>query len=288
VPAVAVNPLASSQIPDSERSSARLPAGARRGLRPIAALAVLLMLSSAAGPVRAEAGQPAGADRARALFQEGVAAAADGRFDEAARAFGESDALHGAPTTRYNLAAALFELGRYPEAYDALAGLSWPAGTASEIRNRADGLLKRLEPRVTHLRVQLAGESAGVVVLVDGTPLDPGELGKPRTLPPGDHALEVTRDRVAIAARPLALAARASTAVELVVLPAPAAATAVPAAEPAPLSSEPAPRVWRSWELWTAIGAALVVGGVAGWAITAATHDDTHAAPAESAARFAW
>jgi hypothetical protein len=262
--------------------------GTRPGLRPLAALAALLLLSSAAGPVRAEAGQPAGADRARALFQEGVAAAADGRFDEAARAFGESDALHGAPTTRYNLAAALFELGRYPEAYDALAGLSWPAGTATETRNRAEGLLNRLEPRVAHLRVQVAGDSAGVVVLVDGTPLPSAELGKPRTLAPGDHALEVTRDRAAIATRPLALAPRVLTAVELVLLPTPAGAAAAPAAEPAPPSSEPAPPVWRSWELWTAIGAALVVGGVAGWAITAATHDDTHAAPADSAARFAW
>lgn len=80
----------------------------------------LAVLVTACLSLHVHAAEPRAAENAYAHFEEGERAFADGRFEDAAVAFGAAFTLHPEPAYLFNRAVALGKAGRYGEAVDAL------------------------------------------------------------------------------------------------------------------------------------------------------------------------
>jgi len=118
----------------------------------LASVAVAVGLALGGGATASAAPQKsperAAADvRARELFQEGDAAYAEGRYEEAHQAFVEAYELSGRPQLLYNIANALERLGRYAEAVEALEKYlaSGKAKDPAIVQKRLANLKKRVE-----------------------------------------------------------------------------------------------------------------------------------------------
>lgn len=137
--------------------------------------------------------------RARTLFQRGVALADQGQFGVAAARFRDALAIHPAPAVEYNLAAALFELRQYSEAFNGAQRVLQDASSPASLREHAEKLQRSLYPYVARLTVTASSTAEeSVAVSIDGQPLDPGLMGVPRAVTPGTHQVSAERkgDRV--------------------------------------------------------------------------------------------
>ncbi len=129
---------------------------------------------------------------AEALFQSGREAAEKKDWITACDRFEESNRIEPAPGTILNIARCREELGqvatswqRYKEAAEKL-----PSGDprARLARSRA----ARLEPRLPHLTLNLAGAPPGTSVKRNGETVGLGALGIALPVDPGSHEIVVT------------------------------------------------------------------------------------------------
>jgi hypothetical protein len=205
---------------------------------------------------------------AREQFQRGVEAAARRDYETAVVRFQTAQALRSAPSIRFNLASALYELKRYPEAFQALSGLDTSELPAS-LRARIDALALSLRAQIAVLSVHSLRD--GYRLRLDGTELPELARGEPVAVAPGTHELQVLEGERTVLARVLELAAGVRFELDV-------AESATPEAAPVPVvqpvSSEPArapdPAPDRaatrgsSRKLYVELGvAALVIVGVA-------------------------
>ena len=218
---------------------------------------VLVVMASAVPGALAQAPDTA---RARALFETGVARAAEESWAEALSAFRESRAIVERPSTVYNIATTLQRLGRYREAIVAIDDylrISDPSADAAQ-REAASGLRATLDRALAHLALTI--EPGDARVTVDARHV--GGEGQQRDvrLDPGDHVVVVAapghaEERIELS---LAPGERIERSVRLVADGAAAAATAEPAPEPEPTA--PSRSVAEEPALWIVIGAVLVAG----------------------------
>jgi len=214
---------------------------------------------------RAEADE---GSEARELFYQGIALAEEARWAEALEAFEHSYELVPRASTQYNLANALFNLGRAVEAEASIARYLELAEAAGEPKERiaeAKELATLARRRSVTLRVHVSPKDA--TVTLDGREVPGDELRAVR-VDPGDHVLQVTMAgyEPVVLRSTYPAGSRAEPEIKLAAqpgapaVPSPSAATPPPAAVP---SSGLALRRAR-WGLWATSATTLVAATAVG------------------------
>lgn len=191
-----------------------------------AALAAFLMIalltSHAVLPSEASAQPRADTARARRLFEEAMTSMDDGAYDVAIERFQASLALAPRPATAFNLALALRGAGRIREAIATLDALL--AGEHGPLRDQQRGEADQLRTEATTdlatVRVRVSGP-ADLELRVDGERVaaEPGAWVEHR-LDPGEHVVTASAPDHATVERPIALARRAWSELDLALEPA--------------------------------------------------------------------
>lgn len=151
-------------------------------------LVALLALSSLSRTGHAD--EPA--DPASALYQQGAAAAAEGRWTDAVTSFEQAVAIRATPVGLFNLAQAERNLGRLASAkrhFVSARALAEREG-ADDVRRLADDGLAAVSPRVPRVVLELPRDAARVEAQVDGRPAE--IVDAEIEVDPGAHRLVVT------------------------------------------------------------------------------------------------
>jgi hypothetical protein len=142
--------------------------------------------------------QPSLAEKnlAQALFDEGRAAVAGGRIDEACSKFGESYRIEQSAGTLLNLALCHEKQGKMASAYVELnESISRAIKDGRPERERtAREHLAIVTPKLSRLAVSVSSQArvAGVVVKIDGVAIGEPAWGVSAPVDPGEHAVEAT------------------------------------------------------------------------------------------------
>lgn len=214
-------------------------AGARRRPRVIAGVALLGALAVA----HAASAQTGSADAQRARFAAAQTSYDERDFEDALAAFRALAEETNSPNAHLYVARTLRELGRLPEAFDAMqrtlreatARASTEAKYAAT-RDAAAAELALLAIRVGHVVIAVADAADGASVTLDGAPVSADRLGTSITVEPGEHAVTLGAPGAALVRRTVMVSGGETKTIALAAGPAadesaPAAATAPP--EPA-------------------------------------------------------
>jgi hypothetical protein len=194
-------------------------------------------------------------------------------------------ALRPATSVRYNLAAALFELGRFPEAHGHLARVLEAPDLSVPIFNGAQDLSLALAPNLALLTVDVSAAGTPEAVLrIDGYAVDAHAWGRPVALEPGEHVVELSAAQQTLVQKRVELTLGRTTDVSLHVIamqtpgPLPVASARRPssrrAAPPvelprADVHDQPRP-FWLRWKVVSTLGAVVAVGAGVGLGIALA------------------
>lgn len=224
-------------------------------------------------------------DKARQLYDEGLAALNRSRWAEAHASFLAAWRIKQHYQIASNLGVAELRLGKHR---DAAEHLSWylreaPAERTAQ-RQRAEALLKEALAKIA--AITIATEPEGAEVKVDGAVVGRTPLALPVFLEPGRHAISAelggykpqreliepaAGDAVRITLRLVRSDAEARAAVDAPATAGPRAASEAP---PAKLSETAATSpATRSWVPMIALGAASVVGLGVAVGVTVAAND---------------
>jgi len=217
--------------------------------------------------------------RARRLFEEGVALAESGRWAEALSAFRRSAELVPRASTSYNIANALYrldrpvdalaELDRYEEMPEVRAG-----GAAWE---RGDALRELLDDTVAEVRLAITPGSAKV--FIDGRLSPTTGLERTLRLNPGTHSIHITHESYASSLRELRVERGSRADYAIALQPLTARAAPAIAITPSGVSTTEAaqddrkPFVKRPG-FWVMISAIVVVGVGTGVTVALLRKDD--------------
>jgi tetratricopeptide (TPR) repeat protein len=178
-------------------------------------------------------------DRARVLFQQGVAAYRAGRFYEAVDVFLETQRIYPDTQLCFNVARAYENLG------NASAALRYYRDYLRQADRPSDGI--EVRDRVRRLEQQLAQRGAqqltvlsqpeGATVLLDGKPV--GITPWTGDTYAGKHRLALTLDRHATQEQIIELDAHAARDVSLVLVRLPAPKAVLPVLQPLVLQKQP-------------------------------------------------
>jgi hypothetical protein len=216
---------------------------------------------------------------ARALFEEGVALADAGNWNAAADRFGRAYELKPTSGTAFNWASALAKTGRLVQASELLEGVVRDPVAAPELKLDAERKLAELSPRVARLRLSVDPSLSGAgIVSVDDKEWPSAVWDVASPVDPGRHVAscrngdgELARAEIILREgeqRDLLLTAGA------VAHETPASAQDTGAARAGRDHAPDRPRrLYKSWILWTAVGAA-VVGGTIAIAVTSKKSDE--------------
>jgi hypothetical protein len=237
-------------------------------------ISAAVVIGGAPSPARAQ-----GVDRqaaARALFEEGVAHADAGRWNEAADRFSRAHSLRPTPEIAYNLSTALARVGRLVSAAELLRQVVDDPQATARVRAAAEARLAEVDRRLCHVTVH-ADAPGPARVWLDGRPLDAAAIGVAVAVDPGPHVLELRNGARTVSSRTVSLADGKR---ETVVLEAPALnlqptapppLLAAPAAGPsaADVSARPAATdrdaFWRKGWFWgtvASVAATVAVGAL--------------------------
>jgi hypothetical protein len=175
---------------------------------------------------------------AREEFQRGVGAAKQRDYAAAVEHFQAAQALHSAPTILFNLASALYELQRSPEAYETLLQLD-PSGLQEPLRARVQQLRANTRARIALVLVH--GAQAGYTLRVDGVDRPGLATGGGIAVEAGPHRLEIVDGERSVIERGLYLEQGTQYEIDVAESVAPAPAPAPAAAEPTVAQPLPAP-----------------------------------------------
>lgn len=242
-----------------------------RGVRWLV-VALVLGLSSAAAAAPSDAEKK----QARALMEEGDAAAASKDHARALEKYRAADAIMHVPTTGLEVARMLVAVGRLIEARDAaLAVTRLPPGpdepeAFASARARAEQLAASIADRIPSLEVMVKGIEPGAdfELRIDGKVVPAAAAKLPQKLDPGKHFVVVSSRGRRAAKKAVDLAEGVKDAVEIVLAPPGATTDAEPAAtkktEPEAVTGEKK----TSSLVYIGFGAAavgLAVGSVTGF-----------------------
>jgi hypothetical protein len=219
---------------------------------------------------------PARAASARALFEEGVSLSDQGKWTDATDRFRRALALRDSQVIRYNLAAALLELGQVVEATELLRQVERDETADAKLRGEASTRLNDALAKMAKLTVHVEGPLEGASFELDEHALETVQLEVAIPADPGMHRLKATRAGEEVASSEVTLAAGEAKTVTLRLTP-PVVATPAEAAQTVALTvPEPgkdqgeAPK--RKKIMWWAIGGGAAVAVVAVVATVLATH----------------
>jgi tetratricopeptide (TPR) repeat protein len=203
---------------------------------------------------------------AAALFVQARAWMKAARYDEACRAFENSQRLDPASGTLLNLGVCRQAQGRTRSAY-----LAYQSGLAlSQVEQNAEGeriareCIAKIEPALTRIVLSIRYPRPTLGVRLDGVAMDPGSWGKAVLIDPGSHEVEsfgpdqdtwsTTFDIAGPVVRTLDVESpNVKISSHQAVAPALSARPSARTPSP-PAASAPPPR--SSWPLFAAVGAA--------------------------------
>ncbi len=218
-------------------------------------------------------------ERARVLFDEGVALARSGRWADALSAFRRSADLVPRASTAYNVANAYYRIGRPVEGLAALDEYdAMPAVSADPVaRDRGNALRGLLESAIAEVR--LAITPADATVFVDGRLQEGTGFERILRLNPGLHSLRVRHDgfktltkevqveRGGRHAHTIALQPKTPAASAVIATPAPDIIPPDTGRDPAPVAKDDRKPFVKRPGFWVMIGAIAAVGVGAGVAV---------------------
>jgi hypothetical protein len=221
-----------------------------------------------AAPVQATAQpaepSPAEMRAARRLFQSGLRAARDGRWDEALRDFERSYAIAEVPTTLLNLAGAQVQTGRLVTgaASYRLFLTRAEGGRAAAYRGEAEAALRAVEARIPRITVRVRGLAADDAIELDGSTVSRGEVGTPLPVDPGEHVIRVRRDGATAAEERVSVSEgeRRQLVLSVPALPVARVPSAGGPLERTGADDDDDRSAAASPWLWTGVGAAVVAG----------------------------
>jgi len=191
---------------------------------------LLLVLASLCvyGPARAQDAETTAT--ARALFEQGMAHADAGEWEQAADALRRSNALHPSPVVAFNLARANTQLGRLVAASEALRAVSRASQAPARLLEAAAQLSHTIEARIGSLQIDVTGPREGVSFTLDGRPVRDAMVGVRVPADPGAHVIAALRgaERVASAEVTIADGGAETVSLELPPAPEPTGGTTVP------------------------------------------------------------
>ncbi len=161
-----------------------------RALLAASGIVLLLSMTSAVGAQEPTSSEVA---LARAQFQQGVAAAQAGNWEEALKAFTRANKLFSQPIILLNLASAQSQTGHFVAAAENYRRLLRSPSVAEEQRAAARDALESLEPRIAHVKILVRDGKPGDRVALDENPVSSAALGQDLPIDPGAHALVLTR-----------------------------------------------------------------------------------------------
>ena len=208
----------------------------------------LLLLLAAAVPARANeppaapaaAATPSARSEAKARYEAGVSAYAEGRYRDAIELFIEADRLAPSPAFSFNVARAYVQAGDVPNAlrwYRDFLRRSPDAPNASEVKALVLEYERELSKRGVQQLTVLSAPAAATVVL-NGRPV--GVTPWTGELQPGNYRLELSLRGFAEAARDVVLPGERAIDVSVELTPSATAAPATGAAATAPSATTPA------------------------------------------------
>jgi hypothetical protein len=224
-------------------------------------------------PLHAAAQDPQQNALARTLFEEGVALADRGDYVGAADRFSRAYSLKPTSGIAFNWASVLIENGKFLLAEDLLLGVQRDPAASASLKEESETMLSALKPRIARLKVHVVSRGAAPVdpaisVEVDGHdwPRAAWDISSP--IDPGAHSVRLVHGQAELARDEPQLAEGASREVLLEVPAQDATTSAVtttttPSKGPVDAPSEHKP-LYKSWVLWTAVGAVVVAGVVTG------------------------
>jgi hypothetical protein len=215
--------------------------------------------------------EPSEEDRAAArdAFKAGVAAARQGRWEDARVAFEQAHARVPRAAILLNLAGAQRQTGHLVEAAASYRAFLARAteGPAAAHRQAATEALADLEERIGQVTVRADGIGPGDHLVIGDRVVPLVDLPGPIPVDPGDHVLEVHRGSQVVARAPFSIEEGEEATVEVEVPPAvPSPGEAARAGMEDPPSSEPLDdtserrSIARSPWLWTGVGAVVLAG----------------------------
>ena len=196
------------------------------------ALAALLVLGAARAT--AQDADPAMRRAARTLYEQGVTAATEQRWEDARAAFERSLALFPGGVTRMALAGAESRTGRLVAAAESYRRFLREAEPAVRARHEeaVRTALAELEPRIPTWTLDVRGLAEGDAVRLDETRLAGAALGIALPVDPGPHLVVVERDAEIVAQASFVAVESTAGRVELDVPARASADTSVATAEP--------------------------------------------------------
>ena len=213
------------------------------------ALALSLVVSALCSSAAAQSGGSAAeaqerTERARFLFGEGVACVQSEDWACAERSFRAALALRDAPTIRYNLALALYRLGRYPEAARQGQAALDSDELSAEVRRQSESLQSEIERSAARLTIVLGPGAAGASVQIDGHEVPETQLAGAVPVAEGRRLVSALRGEEELASESVDAVAGESHTVELDV----------------PLASDGQdPPLLEDWRFWVAVGGAAAL-----------------------------
>jgi hypothetical protein len=155
---------------------------------------------------------------ARSLFEQGLAAAREQRWDDALQAFRSSLAIVERPSTLLNLAAAEAETGHVTSSVTSYRRFLELAPARDAHRRSAEAALAAAQARLAHLSLHVEGRQPGDSVSLDQLTLMPAALEAPIDVDPGPHTVTITRAGREVAHAQLTLADGASETLAVAVV----------------------------------------------------------------------
>lgn len=161
------------------------------------ALAACLLAGADAA---AQDGDSAQIAAARSLALDGIKLADAGRCEEAIDKLARAEKLHHAPVVLGRLGECQVNVGRVVEGTENLRKVMReplppdPPAVVTRARERAAAVFERAKNRIGNLHIVVKGpaEHAGVVVTVDGQPMNSALLEADRPTDPGEHLIEAS------------------------------------------------------------------------------------------------
>jgi hypothetical protein len=221
-------------------------------------------------PLHAAAQAPQQNALARTLFEEGVALADQGDYVGAADRFSRAYSLKPTSGIAFNWASVLIENGKFLLAEDLLLGVQRDPAASASLKQESQTMLGALKPRLARLKVRVVSRAGAPVepaisVEVDGQdwPRAAWDISSP--IDPGAHTVRLVRGQSELARVEPQLAEGAAREV-LLEVPTDSATPSDVATETTRNVDPPSERkpLYKSWVVWTAVGAVVVAGVVTG------------------------